>query len=294
MSIGIIPRSFGTHSGSFHADEVTACALLLYFGYIDREKIVRTRELDALQTCDFVCDVGGTYDPEIRRFDHHQVEYSGSLSSAGMILQYLKEQKTLTEEFYQYLYRFVVKGIDDVDNGLWEPILGLCTFSAVISTYVPASYEASDSELEEGFYEALDFVLGFLDRLEKKFSYLQQCKTYVSEVMEKMHECLIFEKAIPWLEPFFELGGEDHPAEFIIMPTGKHWKLRGIPPNYEKRMQVRRPLPLEWAGLLGKELQKASGIAGAVFCHKGRFISVWETKEDALRALKHILQEENV
>ena len=27
----ILSRSFGTHDGSFHADEVTACALLLFF-----------------------------------------------------------------------------------------------------------------------------------------------------------------------------------------------------------------------------------------------------------------------
>ena len=32
----IRPRSFGTHDGSFHADEVTACALLLLFDLIDR------------------------------------------------------------------------------------------------------------------------------------------------------------------------------------------------------------------------------------------------------------------
>ncbi|MDF2550599.1 MAG: hypothetical protein K0S07_1666, partial [Chlamydiales bacterium] len=29
------PRSFGTHDGSFHADEVTACALLLLVDLID-------------------------------------------------------------------------------------------------------------------------------------------------------------------------------------------------------------------------------------------------------------------
>ena len=36
---------------------------------------------------------------------------------------------------------------------------------------------------------------------------------------------------------------------------------------------------------LEEELKKVSGIKGAIFCHKGRFISIWETKEDALKAL---------
>jgi len=53
---------------------------------------------------------------------------------------------------------------------------------------------------------------------------------------------------------------------------------------------VRLPLPEEWAGLLEDDLKKASEIPGAIFCHKGRFISVWETKEDAFKALKYILR----
>ena len=32
-------RTLGTHDGSFHADEVTACALLLLFDLIDMEGI---------------------------------------------------------------------------------------------------------------------------------------------------------------------------------------------------------------------------------------------------------------
>ena len=63
----IIPRSLGTHSGTFHADEVTACALLLVYDLIDRDKIIRTRDITKLSTCEFVCDVGGEYDPLKKR-----------------------------------------------------------------------------------------------------------------------------------------------------------------------------------------------------------------------------------
>ena len=112
--------------------------------------------------------------------------------------------------------------------------------------------------------------------------------------MEKYsdEECLIFEQSMSWLEGFFELGGSEHRARFVIMPSGKHWKLRGIPPTYEDRMSVRLPMPQEWAGLLEKDLKKVSGIEGAVFCHKGRFISVWETKKDAIEALEYTLKQE--
>src|SRR3990167_416830 len=99
----MIARSFGTHDGSFHADEVSACALLLTFGLIDRDKIFRTRDPAILAECEFVCDVGGIYDPKIKRFDHHQLEYSGELSSAGMIWLYLRDQKLIDQQLYDYV-----------------------------------------------------------------------------------------------------------------------------------------------------------------------------------------------
>ncbi len=111
--------------------------------------------------------------------------------------------------------------------------------------------------------------------------------------MADFRDYLIFEKAIPWMDTFFELEGERHPAHFVIMPSGKYWKLRGIPPNAEDKMKVRHPLPEEWAGLLEDELRRVSGIEGALFCHKGRFISVWQTKQDAIRALEKIQEIHN-
>ena len=290
-TIGIVSRSCGIHNGEFHADEVTSVALLVHFKLIDKDKIIRTRDQNHLDTCDFVCDVGGVYDPKIRRFDHHQAEYKGELSSAGMIWQYLLDQKIISEVYYRYLLRILIRGVDDIDNGRLQPIFGLCTFSNVISSFVPGEHGIlPNEELDIAFFEALDFVLAYLDRIERKFQYMQKCKESVEVVMRQMKECLVFEKAMPWLEAFFELGGETHPAEFVIMPSGKHWKLRGIPPSFQKQMDVRRPLPAEWAGLSGDELYAVCGIKGAIFCHKGRFISVWQTKEDAIRALKLVLE----
>jgi len=92
------------------------------------------------------------------------------------------------------------------------------------------------------------------------------------------------------MDNFFELGGEKHPALLVVMPAGKYWKLRGIPPSTKQKMQVRKPLPGNWAGLLESELKVETKIPGAIFCHKGRFISIWETKEDALTALKIVLE----
>lgn len=285
----MIRRSVGIHDGSFHADEVTACSLLVLLGLVDRDKIVRTRDPARLKQCEFVCDVGGEYDPAKKRFDHHQVEYTGGLASAGMVLLYLKDQGILPVHRYDVLNRVLVWGVDAHDNGLARLEPGVTTFSAVVGNFHPIEYEASKEEMDRCFGQALEFVLGHLDRLLKRMEYTERCKGIVQEKMGGGSEVLIFEESLPWMENFFELGGEVHPAQFVIMPSGSHWKLRGIPPSMSDRMRVRKPLPEAWAGQHAEELRKITGIAGAIFCHKGRFISIWETKEDALRAYQKVM-----
>lgn len=283
-------HSVGTHDGTFHADEVTACALLAVFNLIDADKIVRTRDLKVLSQCEYVCDVGGIYDPDKKRFDHHQVEYQGELSSAGMVSLYLKEQGIIDERLYDHLNRSLIWGVDAHDNGRVTLEIGVCTFSQVISNFVPPDYDAKPAVIEKAFYAAFEFAKGHLERLIERWRYVEACRDLVAAAMKEGKEVLIFEKAMPWMDLFFDMGGEKHPAKFVIMPSGGHWKLRGIPPNGKDRMQVRRPLPEAWAGLMEEDLKKVSGIEGAIFCHKGRFISVWETQEGALKALEVAVQ----
>jgi len=281
-----LTRSCGTHDGSFHADEVTACALLILHDLIDKTKIVRTRNPAKLAECEYVCDVGGIYDPAQKRFDHHQLEYQGSLSSAGMILEHLRQEEVISQGLYDYYNNNLVAGVDAHDNGKTTPQVGHCSFSGVIHNFLPIEHSASDEERDAAFFHAVDFTLGHLQRLKARFTYVEKCKEDVIRQMESNSRVLFFDKALPWIDAFFEHDGETHPAEFIVMPAGVHWKLRAIPPSLSERMKVRKPLPEEWSGLLEKELKDKTGISGAIFCHKGRFISVWETKEDVKRALE--------
>lgn len=66
----------GTHDGIFHADEVFACAALeLWLQRYDLNHevfVIRTRKQELLGSCHAVVDVGGLYDPQALRFDHHQ------------------------------------------------------------------------------------------------------------------------------------------------------------------------------------------------------------------------------
>lgn len=285
----MLKRSLGIHNGVFHADEVAATALLILYDLIDKDKIRRTRNPKILEECEFVCDVGGIYDPDKKRFDHHQSSYEGPLSSAGMVLLYLKEHKILSAEEYHFFNHSIIKGIDDHDNGRSPQNPGICTFSHVIANFSPITYDCSEEELLEAFFNAVAFTGGHLKRVHERFLFNKKCKEDVNEAMKRGNLCLFFDRALPWVENFFSLEGVNHPALFLIMPAANHWKLRGIPPDLEHRMQVRLPLPEKWAGLLEDDLKKECMIPGAIFCHKGRFTSVWETKEDAITALKTVL-----
>jgi uncharacterized UPF0160 family protein len=65
-----------THGGKFHCDEVFAYAVLRLALGVSRPGIdhtlIRTRQPDAIASGDVVFDVGGRFEPESDRFDHHQ------------------------------------------------------------------------------------------------------------------------------------------------------------------------------------------------------------------------------
>ena len=52
----------GTHSESFHCDEVVATMMLLYTEEFKNSMIVRTRVDSVFPKLDIVCDVGGVFD----------------------------------------------------------------------------------------------------------------------------------------------------------------------------------------------------------------------------------------
>ena len=238
-------RSFGTHDGSFHADEVTACALLKLYDFIDKDKIHRTRDETVLKNCEYVCDVGGIYNPKLKRFDHHQKEYNGDLASAGMILLYLKKEGFMDLSLYDHLNYSLIKAIDAHDVGKMEA-KGY-SFSQIIANFLPSDYNSSMKEKNEAFIKAVEFAYGHLKRMQDRFFYTRNCLKKVEKVLLPKKKYIFFEESIPWLDAFFELGGESHPALFIIMPTQTHWKLIVVPQDNRTRIIVKMPFPLEWA-----------------------------------------------
>ena len=75
-------------------------------------------------------------------------------------------------------------------------------------------------------------------------------------------------------------AGADH-LLFVVHPRDKDWCVTGIR-SAEDGFALRADLPAAWAGLTGADLEAASGVPGASFCHNGRFIAAAKTREAVL------------
>lgn len=99
----------GTHSGCFHADEVLSVAMIKYIPEFKNFWIIRSRNKEILDKADIVVDVGGKYEPENNRFDHHMRDfkhvhdevYKIKLSSAGLVFKHFG--KTIIENALKHL-----------------------------------------------------------------------------------------------------------------------------------------------------------------------------------------------
>lgn len=76
------PLTIGTHSGTFHCDEVLACFMLKQLPEYENAKIFRSRDDKELQeNCDIIVDVGGEFDHEKKLYDHHQKTFQETMST---------------------------------------------------------------------------------------------------------------------------------------------------------------------------------------------------------------------
>lgn len=136
-----IPRPLiGTHNASFHCDEVVAVYLLKLLPEYSNGTVLRTRNLEDLDKCDIVVDVGGRFSEVDRQFDHHQRGFTETwseerkktlLSSAGLVWKYygkailetaynVSDQNTI-QALHQLLYDLIFESVDANDNGVRGP-----------------------------------------------------------------------------------------------------------------------------------------------------------------------------
>lgn len=280
-----------THSGKFHADDVFSSALLLYLN----PQITITRGNRVPEEYDgIVFDIGRG------QYDHHQrdsrVRENGVPYAAFGLLWEELGSGILGETLAQRFDEEFVQPLDNNDNTGEKNEL-----ASLIGNFNPVwdETEAADGVTEEerdrglsvGFLRAVQ-VAGMV--LENKFARYRAD----ARADEKINQVLAMQETqggdarilvLPEFVPCQKRLKETDTA-FVIFPSNRGGYCIQ-PQKKPDSMNYKCSFPKQWLGLENEELQKATGLASAGFCHKGGFLMTVGDEADAIRACKISLEE---
>ncbi len=284
----------GTHDGQFHADDVFAVAALrmTYEDVI----LVRSRDPIVLASCDILADVGGEYNPDTNKFDHHQRGRAGArsngvlYSSFGLVWQKFGAHLCGGDQsIADMVDQRMVQHIDMIDNGQ-HMFSGTSQFPGAqqfnTSTFVALlnpRYDEVPADYESAFHAALIFAEHALHRMIGSCIGERKARDEVKEAcLAAGHSpVIVMNRFAPWQNCVHEFSAES--AQFIVFPgdTGT-WMVQAIPKS-PGSFTPRRALPEAWGGLRDAQLQELTGVSDAVFCHPGLFICGAKTLAGAMR-----------
>ncbi|MBL4644711.1 MAG: MYG1 family protein [Candidatus Pacebacteria bacterium] len=292
-----------THSGEFHADDAFAVATLELALSLGKEEIeiIRTRDEDIIHSADWVLDVGGIYDPETKRFDHHQlgspVRKNGIPYAAfGLMWKHVGVDVTGNAEVAKFVDEQLVQDIDAADNGShsYTPNPEHKTLRPTTIDNLVQAFRAPWGENinpDTCFPHAVAFAKGILERTIAQAHGDMRAKEIINEVIESYSDTIpVFETLIP-----SRLFPSNTPFGVAIMPYDKttgSWKAQAMR-IHPREFKTRVLFPKEWAGLRDEEFKKVSNVSDAKFCHLSRTMAFALSKEGALALAKQAKSNED-
>ncbi len=287
-------KTIATHSGMFHPDDVFAVATLLLV--YPEAHIVRTRDVNVIQSANIAVDVGLEYDPERQRFDHHQSGGAGirpngiPYASFGLVWK----------EYGEWLAG--VEGKDLIEQKLVMPIDApdnrVSVYNSVFEAIEPFT-------IRDFFYSFIDDYTGGEDYLYKIFiKSVKAAKELLEREIKKAHErvggmrevrkilenasnksIIVLDKALPW-EPILTPISE---VFFVVYPRREgNWGAKAIPATVYG-MERKKYFPESWAGKEHDELVRVSGVSDAIFCTLQRYLAVARTRNGAVKLAENAL-----
>lgn len=314
----------GTHDGSFHADETTACAIISFL--YDNCSIIRSRQPEVLEKADLILDVSGINDE--RHFDHHSKDFTLSrdngikYATAGLMwkkfgIEFLKKTATtvLNEQFTDDILNKAFLRIDadfmqlvDLnDNG---------QLTSHLDELVPTHNEGEDLVKEElcGFMQSIPdvpYLVAMMnvpkptdDHQDKNF--MMTVKILKTLLVNAASNALITEKGIdkvlkaytggeilimheklPWTSAVFSYPEIFKDCLLAVYPDRSgRWRVQSLPVSKAQRFKNRLSAPKSWRGLNYEDLDKACGLENTCFIHKTGFTGGALYFEDNLKLAK--------
>ncbi len=282
-----------THNGSFHTDDVFACATLALMLEAKKQKfeVIRTRDEKIIQKGDYVFDVGGIYKPGKNLFDHHQKSFqekrkNGILySSFGLVWKKYGKEIAGSEKTKEWIDRRLVTPVDANDNGFDLIEKKYDIFPYLIQDFfrvMRPTWRETDLNIDKMFLKS---VLIAKELLLREVAYAEDTLIADEKILSiykktKDKRIIVLDKNYAKKEVLNKL----HKALFIVYPreVDNSWGVEAIRKDFISFVN-KKNLPANWAGLRDQELQKISGVPDAVFCHRGLFLAVARSKNGALK-----------
>lgn len=275
-----------THDSRFHADDVFAVATLLLL--VGEAEVVRSRDPEAQVGADYMVDTGMQYDPSRKLFDHHQPEGAGvrdngiPYASFGLVWKEYGEKVVGDKVAADIIEKKLVQPIDAHDNGvavaeskfkgIKEYTIGDFLYSLATSRETEALYAA----FMQGVNIAKDLLIREIKLVQKAVADQDKVLSYYNKSTDK--RLVIMEEDLAgWKELLTQQPG----VLYVVYPRpdGK-WSIAAI---QDEHYISRKKLPEAWAGKTNEELEKVTGVSGALFCHRALFMGAAKTKEAAIQ-----------
>lgn len=279
-----------THSKTFHPDELLAIALLQSTMLEDdKVDIVRTRDEKILEKAKadpnaFVIDVGFSYDPSARNFDHHQDSMTSTwpdgtpYSACGLIWIWLREQGSLASwgsaDVLDEIEERLIRLADRYDNGIggeW----GEGEFLAAYNR--PAT---SETRQRAAFDRALAVAADLLDNtvaaVEKEMQAASAVRLALSQPNDALNDGILLmdehrsDRYAYWAARL----GQGQVKLLVVPRADGMWTLVTPPRDLADPFSILTPAPRDWRGRGQFTVHAEMSEVTIAFCHKNGFLSV--------------------
>lgn len=291
-------KIIATHDGKFHADDVCAVAALSLV--IDEPiEVFRTRDIEKIEKADYVVDVGGVFDPEKKRFDHHQIGGAGVRESGipyaafGLVWKVYGEQLCGSKTIAELIEQDMVAPLDAADNGVdisipKFPGVSAYGISNAINAFV-STWKEETRDMDAVFLELVNFTKALIAREIVRERAKEEAVGYVEKAYVEAEDkrIIVLDGPYPVRDVLM-----NHPEPLFFIRPRSHdgrWSVETVR-NDPRSFVNRKDFPKEWSGKRDEEMAKASGVKDVVFCHTNLFIAVATTKEGAVELAKKAVE----
>ena len=284
-------KIFGTHSGAFHADDVFAIAVLsmLYPEY----EIRRSRDPEVWAQCDFLVDVGGTFNHAEKIYDHHFKDgptYDDGLkmSSVGLIWSQYGAKICGCPLVADRVCRRLIRQFDAIDNGvkLTQHIEDFSdvreiSLSGSISMMNPQDHSKADQAFAGEVLRARLLLQAAIEVATHWIKSRTGLETALKEALADERSYILVPENCKWTEHLFN-SKNNETILYAIFKKGKKWFAQAVPSALGE-FSNRKDFPIAWAGLCDQEFSEIAQIPDGIFCHHGLFLCATGSRESTIK-----------